>query len=174
MAAPVAPAPTVDVAKPTFGIPVPVPDIQAPNQTMPDLNNLPVQSSEQGQGNGPVSIGNGGNVQVQAPVEVKDDIPSKDDFVDIQDEPKPVVNIQSLVQYPEVAKRSGVEGKVTADVLIGKDGKVEKVDITKTDNEIFNQAAKEALMKARFTPARQNGTPVRVWWTVPIVFKLSH
>lgn len=175
MAAPVAPAPTVDVAKPTFGIPVPVPDIQAPNQTMPDLNNIPVQSTTPGEGSGAAVIGNGNAVHVDAPAEpAKEDIPDRDAFVDIQDEPKPIQNIQSLVAYPEVAKRSGVEGKVTASVLIGKDGHVEQVHIDKSDNDIFNQAATDALMKARFTPARQNGVPVRVWWTLPIVFRLSH
>ncbi|MBS1903106.1 MAG: energy transducer TonB [Bacteroidetes bacterium] len=176
-AAPVAPAPTVDVAKPTFGIPVPVPDIQAPNQTMPDLNNLPVQSSTPGDGNGSGVVLNGsgnGPVHVEPPAEpVKEDIPSKDEFIDVQVEPKPVQNIQALVVYPEVAKRSGVEGKVTASVLIAKDGHVERVDIEKSDNEIFNQAAIDALKKARFTPAIQNGNPVQVWWTVPIVFRLS-
>lgn len=173
-AAPVAPAPTVDIAKPTFGIPVPVPDIQAPNQTMPDMNNIPVQSSTPGDGGGGVALTNNGPVHVEAPKEpVVEDVPDKDAFVDIQVEPKPVQNIQALVEYPEVAKRSGVEGKVTADVLIAKDGHVEKVEISKSDNEIFNQAAITALKKARFTPAIQNGNPVPVWWTVPIVFKLS-
>ncbi len=178
-AAPVAPAPAMDVAKPTFGIPVPVPDIQAPNQTMPDLNNLPVQTSTpgEGSGNGAQLIGNGGDqaVHVEPPKEpVQEDVPDRDAFVDVSDEPKPIQNIQGLVVYPEVAKRSNIEGKVIASVLIAKDGHVEKVTIDKTDNEIFNKAAEDALMKAKFTPARQNGTPVRVWWTIPIVFKLSH
>jgi TonB family protein len=99
--------------------------------------------------------------------------PSKDEFIDIQDEPRLLTNIQSLVVYPEQAKRSGLEGKVYADVLIGKDGSVEKVEIAKTTDTIFNQPAKDALMKARFKPALQNGSPVKVWWTVPIVFRSS-
>lgn len=171
-----APAPTVDIAKPTFGIPIPVPDIQAPNQTMPDMNNLPVQATTPGDGGGGAVSLNPGNgpVHVEAPKQpVQEDLPSKDEFIDVQVEPKPVQNIQSLVEYPEVAKRSGVEGKVTASVLIAKDGHVEKVEIEKSDNEIFNQAAITALKKARFTPAIQNGNPVPVWWTVPIVFRLS-
>jgi periplasmic protein TonB len=173
-AAPVAPAPTVDIAKPTFGIPVPVPDIQAPNQTMPDMNNIPVQSTTPGEGGGGVQLNGNGPAHVEIKAEpVVNEAPDKDAFVDIQVEPKPVQNIQGLVEYPEVAKRSGVEGKVTASVLIEKDGHVSRVDIEKSDNEIFNQAAITALKKARFTPAIQNGSPVPVWWTVPIVFKLS-
>ena len=175
-AAPVAPAPSLDVAKPTFGIPVPVPDIQAPNQTMPDLNNMPVQTSsgDQSGTGGAQLVGNGEAVHVQPPPEpVQEDIPDRDAFIDVSEEPKPVQNIQTLVVYPEVAKRSNLEGKVIASVLIGKDGRVEKVAIDKTDNEIFNKAAEDALMKARFTPAKQGTTPVKVWWTIPIVFKLS-
>src|SRR5438445_7640735 len=45
MAAPPPAAPQMDVAKPTFGIPVPVPDIQAPNQTMP-VNDIPMPQAE--------------------------------------------------------------------------------------------------------------------------------
>jgi len=174
-AAPMAPAPALDVAKPTFGIPVPVPDIQAPNQTMPDLNNMPVQTSSGDQGSGGTQlVGNGEAVHVTPPPEpVQEETPDRDAFVDVSEEPKPVQNIQSLIVYPEVAKRSGLEGKVIASVLIGKDGRVEKVAIDKTDNEIFNKAAEDALMRARFTPAKQGTTPVKVWWTIPISFKLS-
>lgn len=174
MAAPLPTAPSVDIAKPTFGIPVPVPDMQAPNQTMPDLNNIPAQQAPAGDGGGgSVQVGNGGEVHVAVPETVEESTPDKDAFVDLSDEPKPVQNIQSLVVYPEVAKRTNLEGKVTCDVLIGKDGKVQKVDVVKTDNEIFNSAAKDAFYKARFTPGRQNGTPVTVWQTISIVFKLS-
>lgn len=175
-AAPLAAAPALDVAKPTFGIPVPVPDIQAPNQTMPDLNNMPVQTSsgDANGGGGTQLVGSDAPVHVTPPSEpVAEETPDRDAFVDVSEEPKPVQNIQSLIVYPEVAKRSGLEGKVIASVLIGKDGRVEKVVIDKTDNEIFNRSAEDALMRARFTPAKQGTTPVKVWWTIPISFKLS-
>ncbi len=171
MATPPPEAPTMDVAKPTFGIPVPVPDIQAPNQTMP-TNDIPMPPSDAGTGpagpGGPPS----GEGTGPAPVKEVEKEPSQDEFVDVTEEPKPTQNIQAIVQYPETARHGGLEGKVTFSALIGKDGRVEKVAIDKADYEVFKQPVIDAVMKVRFTPARQNQTPVRVWYTQTVSFKL--
>jgi TonB family protein len=172
MAAPPPAAPQMDVAKPTFGIPVPVPDIQAPNQTMP-TNDIPMPSGDQGTGpagpGGPPSDGTG---NAPPPVKEVEKEPAQDEFVEYTEEPKPTQNIQALVQYPEQAKRSNLEGKVTFSALIGKDGRVEKVTIDKADYDVFRQPVIDAVTKVRFTPARQNQTPVRVWYTQTVSFKL--
>jgi len=172
MAAPPPSAPTMDVAKPTFGIPIPVPDIQAPNQTMP-TNDIPMPPSDAGTGpagpGGPPS----GDVGGPAPVKQEEEkAPSQDEFIEVSEEPKPTQNIQGIVQYPETARHGGLEGKVTFSALIGKDGRVEKVVIDKADYEVFKQPVIDAVMKVRFTPARQNQTPVRVWYTQVVNFKL--
>jgi TonB family protein len=173
MAAPPPAAPTMDVAKPTFGIPVPVPDIQAPNQTMP-TNDIPMPPSDQGTGttSGAPPGDNTGNTPPPPPPPPEPE-PSQDAFVEVTEEPKPTQNIQGVVQYPETAKKANLEGKVTFSALIGKDGRVEKVTIDKADYEVFKQPVIDAVMKVRFTPARQNETPVRVWYTQTISFKLT-
>lgn len=172
MAAPAA----AEIAKPTFGIPVPVPDAVAPDAVMPDLNDLPVSSTvSDGIGSGGIDAGGISNepVAIEVKKPVVEEEPSRDDFVSVEVEPAPIVNIQTLVEYPEVAKRAGLEGKVIVSALIDKDGKVIKVEIDKSDYEVFEDAARKAMFKARFTPARQNGEPVKLWYTLPIVFKLS-
>ena len=172
MATPPPAAPTMDVAKPTFGIPVPVPDIQAPNQTMP-TNDIPMPPSTDN--TGPAGPGGppGGEGNGPPPVAVVEDkAPSQDEFIEVSEEPKPTQNIQGLVQYPETAKKASLEGKVTFSALIGKDGRVEKVTIDKADYEVFKQPVIDAVSKVRFTPARNNQTPVRVWYTQTISFKL--
>ncbi len=172
MATPPPAAPTMDVAKPTFGIPVPVPDIQAPNLTMP-TNDIPMPPSTDN--SGPAGPGGppGGEGNGPPPVAVVEDkAPSQDEFIEVSEEPKPTQNIQGLVQYPETAKKANLEGKVTFSALIGKDGRVEKVTIDKSDYEVFKQPVIDAVSKVRFTPARNNQTPVRVWYTQTISFKL--
>jgi protein TonB len=166
--------PTMDVAKPTFGIPVPVPDAVAPQAVMPDLNDLPVSTTiGEGTGTGVVLEGTGNApVEIKAPVQVEEE-PDPEEFISVDVEPQPIQNLQSLVTYPEVAKRSGLEGKVIISALIDVDGKVLKTRIEKADYDVFKQPAIDALMKARFTPARQNGEPVKLWYTVPISFKLN-
>lgn len=165
-----------EIAKPTFGIPVPVPDAVAPDVVMPDLNNLPVNTGTEGVGSGGVDAGGIGTDQpavIEEKKVVVEEEPNRDDFVSVEVEPAPIVNIQTLVEYPDVAKRAGLEGKVIVSALIDKDGKVIKVEIDKSDYPVFEEAARKAMFKARFTPARQNGEPVKLWYTLPIVFKLS-
>lgn len=106
-------------------------------------------------------------------VAVLDSIPSADEFVSVEVEPYPIQDIQNLVEYPEEAKKSGLEGKVVLSALIDTNGKVIKVEVDRSDNPIFEESARKAMMKMRFTPALQNTRPVKLWYTLPIVFKLN-
>lgn len=102
--------------------------------------------------------------------------PKLDDYIEVDKEPEP--NYQMLKEnlvYPEEARLAGLQGKVIVRVLIGKNGipKPGKVKIEISSNEIFNQAAINAIMKTHFTPATQKGQPIEVPVTVPIVFRLK-
>ncbi len=165
---PVTPPPPSNVVKPNLGVPVPVPDAIAPQLTLPDMNQPTPQAAVSG--NGPVTQ-SAPNLVINTPVEEAD--PSPDDFVDVSDEPREIQPIEKLIQYPEVARRSGLRGSVTVQALIGKDGSVEKVEVLKSDYDLFKDAAIEAMKKAKFTPARQNGTALKVWITRKIDFKLK-
>ena len=99
--------------------------------------------------------------------------PSPNDYIDVSQEPAELEPLESLINYPEVARRSGLQGKVTVDVLIGKDGRVDSVIVLKSDYDIFKDAAIDAMKHAHFTPAKQNGTPVKVWITRQINFRLK-
>ncbi len=94
-------------------------------------------------------------------------------FVDVTDEPEPLQPLEKLIVYPEAARRSGLEGKVTVQALIGKDGSVEKVQVLKCTNDIFKDAAIDAMQHAKFTPGKYYGTPLELWITRTINFKLG-
>ena len=81
--------------------------------------------------------------------------------------------IQSNLVYPELAKKAGIEGKVTLRVLIRKNGKAKKFIVETTDSELFNKSAGDAVMKSQFLPALQNGKPIACWLSVPISFKIK-
>jgi TonB family protein len=100
--------------------------------------------------------------------------PSTDaNFIPVDDMPKcDLQGLSKLVKYPEKARKAGKEGKVMCRALIGKDGKVKKVNIEYSDDKIFDKAAKDAVKKAKFTPAKKNDKPVEAWVTLPINFKL--
>jgi TonB family protein len=165
-------APRMDVAKPAFGIPVPIPDIQAPSQTMPS-NDISIPRNDDGTGHQGSDRSQGENNSALPTVQKTEEVePVLGDFIPDVEEPKPTQDIQHLTEYPQTAIRSNLEGKVTFSALIGKDGRVEKVTIDKADYEVFKQPVIDAVMKVRFTPARQNQTPVRVWYTQTVNFKL--
>ncbi len=83
---------------------------------------------------------------------------------------------QKKPRYPDIARRAGIEGKVVVSVLIAENGKPIKATVIKripADCTVFDDAALEALMKSSYTPGIQNGSPVKVWLTVPMRFKLD-
>ena len=76
------------------------------------------------------------------------------------------------MQYPSVARESGIEGRVTVKVLVGPDGNVIKIGSV-SGPDVFADEVREKSMNLQFTPGLQNGKPVKVWVTVPFNFKLN-
>jgi periplasmic protein TonB len=157
------------VAPPTIGVPVPVPDDQAPpEQTIASQTELSQQAAP--------SLGTDlGNAQAQITQDIKiqqdDDNPSMDAFQAVEKYPEMVVS--ATPEYPEIAKRAGITGRVFVKVLVDKEGKPKKAVVIKTDSELFNQAAIDAAMRSAFTPAIQNQHPIAVWIVLPYKFQLK-
>jgi len=92
-------------------------------------------------------------------------------FVPVTELPKIIK--QSGPVYPEMARLSGMTGKVWIQVLIGVDGVPIKAVVLKSDNEIFKQPAIDAAMKTIFSPAKNNETPVKVWFGITYTFSTN-
>jgi len=82
---------------------------------------------------------------------------------------------QKIVQpkYPSAARMSGAEGTVWVKLWVGKDGKVKKAIVSKSDSETLNQAAIDAATQWTFTPAIIRNAPVSVWVSLPFKFRLT-
>lgn len=90
----------------------------------------------------------------------------------VEEMPQPVKLVKP--EYPEMARRAGVEGLVILHLLIDVDGSVIRVKVAKPSGEAgFEEAAVEAAWKCKFTPGKQNGRPVRVWVSLPFRFELQ-
>jgi TonB family protein len=78
-------------------------------------------------------------------------------------------------KYPPAAERMGVSGEVAAEALIGIDGTVEEVRITRVEGRDFGfeKATEEAIYKWRYKPATKKGVKVRVWVTIRVPFRLE-
>lgn len=83
-----------------------------------------------------------------------------------------LAQVQGSMRYPEIARSSGIEGKVTVKVLVGPDGSVISVGGF-SGPDVFRSEVSDKVMNLQFTPALQQGSPVKCWVSVPFNFKLS-
>jgi protein TonB len=152
---PVINAPTI--APPTMGTPVPVPDAQAPEQTI-------MTQQELSQAIAPVGLGKAGKDSIYIPT---DDLPSEGEFVYYEDPPAPVTRVEP--SYPEMAREAQIQGRVVLHVLVGKDGRVKNVKVMRSVT-MLDGAAVDAVKRWVFKPALSNNKPVAVWVEVPVDF----
>ncbi len=162
--------PKFAVNKNGIGIPVPIPDPEiGPEGTIPEEEQ---SISTNGNGKGFTDereIGTGtseggsvyGNTEETPP---KDFTPGVEKF--------PIAISNPAPAYPDIARRSGVEGTVFIKMWVTKDGTVRTAEVVKSTSELFDQAAIEAAKLWKFTPALMNGRPVSVFVTVPFRFRL--
>jgi TonB family protein len=73
--------------------------------------------------------------------------------------------------YPALARQTHVEGRVSLNCLVGTDGLVAKIKVTK-GHPLLIQAATDAVSKWRFKPLVLNGKAVEVETIVNIDFQL--
>lgn len=82
--------------------------------------------------------------------------------------------IMQNVNYPEEAKKAGIEGKVFIKAVIDNEGNVVSTEILKSDNDELNKAAVNAVKATKFIPAEKDGKTVKSEVTIPIMFKLAN
>ena len=79
---------------------------------------------------------------------------------------------QNLV-YPKKAKEHGVQGRVTLQFTIKKDGTLTNVKVLRgIDPALDKEAVRVVSMSPKWTPGRENGRVVPVTYTFPVIFQL--
>ena len=98
-------------------------------------------------------------------------------FIQYDEPPQPsggLKQIQKNLVYPDIAKETGVEGRVLVYLQIGIDGSVLKTKIGKSiGSNACDEAAIEAVKSVKWLPAKNKGKPVTVWFSIPVDFKLK-
>ena len=93
-------------------------------------------------------------------------------FWKVEVKPQPI-NIP-VPTYPDMARTAGIEGQAVVEALVDVDGSVADARILKpSGNASLDQAAVDAAMRAKFTPAKQRDKAVRVWVSIPFRFTLT-
>lgn len=84
-----------------------------------------------------------------------------------------ITKLQKSVVYPDIARKAGIQGRVYVKFIINEQGNVIDPNVIRGIGGGCDEAALEAIKTAHFQPGMQRGRPVKVWYTIPIVFKLQ-
>ena len=78
------------------------------------------------------------------------------------------------IKYPVIAAENGVQGRVIVQFVVEKDGSITDVKVAKSvDPSLDKEAARVVGSMPHWIPGKQNGSAVRVKYTVPVTFKLQ-
>jgi len=82
--------------------------------------------------------------------------------------------LSSNIKYPVVAEENGVQGRVVCTFVVEKDGSITDVRVIKSvDPSLDKEAMRVVKSMPRWIPGKQNGSAVRVKYTVPVTFRLQ-
>ena len=80
----------------------------------------------------------------------------------------------SNMKYPTIAAENNVQGRVIVQFVVEKDGSITDVHVAKSvDPSLDKEASRVVKAMPKWIPGKQNSSPVRVRFTVPVTFKLQ-
>lgn len=81
--------------------------------------------------------------------------------------------VNKRLVYPEIAKENGVQGRVTLQFTVEKDGSVTKVKVLRgVDPSLDKEAVRVVSMSPKWKPGKQRDRTVPVTYTFPVYFQL--
>lgn len=76
--------------------------------------------------------------------------------------------------YPEIAKESNIQGRVTVKFVVNEEGNVSDIIVVKGIGGGCDEEAVRVVKKMpKWKPGKQNGRPVKVYFSLPITFRLE-
>jgi len=78
------------------------------------------------------------------------------------------------IKYPVVAEENGVQGRVIVTFVVERNGSITDVQVAKSvDPSLDKEAVRVVKSMPHWIPGKQNGSAVRVKFTVPVTFRLQ-
>jgi TonB family protein len=114
--------------------------------------------------------------QPSTPEESGEAEPQEDYFVAVEKMPELVGGLKSIqrkVNYPQMARQAGIEGRVIVQFIVNEQGDVENPQIIRGIGGGCDEEALRVVKQAKFNPGKQRGQPVSVQYSLPIVFQLQ-
>lgn len=95
------------------------------------------------------------------------------------DEPPEIIGgygaLLAALEYPELARKAGMEGLVVINAVIDENGKILSAEVAKGlgDKAGFEKAAIKAIKSVKWKPAYQRDRPIKVRFAIPVRFRLT-
>ena len=117
----------------------------------------------------------------EAPEIEEEDIQEEEVFLSVEENPefpggpaKLLEYVQKNLKYPMMARESDIQGRVFVGFVVEKDGSITNVKVMRgIGGGCDEEAVRVVQSLPKFKPGKQRGNPVRVAYTLPIVFKLQ-
>ena len=78
------------------------------------------------------------------------------------------------IKYRSVAQDNGIQGRVLVSFVVNKDGSIVDPEVIKSvDAALDKEAMRVIKAMPKWNPGKQRGKPVRVKYTVPVLFRLQ-
>ncbi|BDX37875.1 protein TonB [Tenuifilaceae bacterium CYCD] len=78
------------------------------------------------------------------------------------------------LKYPDVAAENGIQGRVYINFVVEPDGRVTNVKVVRgVDPSLDKEAVRVVSSSPKWKAGKQRGKPVRVQFTIPIIFVLQ-
>ena len=79
------------------------------------------------------------------------------------------------IKFPAVDRANGTQGKVIVTFVVEKDGSLSDIKALRSPSRTMADAAIEAIQQPpKWVPGIQNGSPVRVQYTISFAFSLAN
>lgn len=78
------------------------------------------------------------------------------------------------IKYPTIAQENGTQGRVVCQFVVNRDGSIVDVKVLRgVDPYLDKEAVRVISSMPKWKPGKQRGKPVRVKYTVPVMFRLQ-
>jgi len=96
-------------------------------------------------------------------------------FVVVEEQPQcgGVQALQEEVEYPDFARKAGIEGRVFVQFVVNEEGNVVQPKVTRGVHKLLNEEALRAVQELDCEPGMQRGNPVKVRMSLPVTFRLQ-
>lgn len=83
--------------------------------------------------------------------------------------------LQDNIEYPRVSRDNNSQGRAFIRFVVNTDGSIQGVEVLKTSGDMYldKEAVRVVSGMPKWKPGRQSGKAVRVYFTLPVVFRLQ-